>query len=110
MRTHRYRQVIHTLAFSFLVLCVTNQFGGLVMGELGKLIAFLILTGLIFFIINRSSALWQVIAFGLARVAGLVCAFLPPLKLIRHLLPVAASLNELALPSRYQRPPPILFQ
>lgn len=110
MQTRRYRQMLHTLAFSFLVLCVTNQFGGVVMGELGRLIAFLVLAGLIFFIINRSSALWRMIAFGLAGFAGLVCAFIPPLRLTRQLLPVASTLNELTLPCRFQRPPPILFQ
>lgn len=106
MEARRYRHVIHTLAFSLLVVCLTNQFGALAMDELGKLIAFLILAGLILFVINRSSALRRIIASGLIGFASILRALVTWHTFIRRTSTVS-SVPNVSLPFRFQRPPPI---
>jgi hypothetical protein len=108
MEMHRCRQVILTLAFSLLVLCVTNQFGGFVTEELGKLILLLIIAALILFIVNRSSALRRLLAVCLVDLAGLPFTLILYCGFIRRTTSLAVVANVLVLPFRFQRPPPIL--
>lgn len=108
METRRCRQVILTLAFSLLVLCVTNQFGGFVTEELGKLILLLIIAALILFVVNRSSALRRLLAVRLVDLAGFLFALIPYRGFIRRIASLAVVANVLVLPFRFQRPPPIL--
>jgi len=106
VKGHRYRQVIYTLAFSLFVLCVTHQCGGLVIDELGKLIAFLIFAGLILFVVSRSSVWRRAITSSFIRFVHFRCNPIFCSGFIGRSQAVVVASNTLVLPFRFQLPPP----
>jgi len=108
VKSHRYGQVIHTLAFSLFVLCITHQCGGLVIDELGKLIAFLIFAGLILFVVSRSSVWRKAIASSSISFVRFFCTPTFRRRFIRRSHAVVVASNTLVLPFRFQLPPPFL--
>lgn len=108
MEKHEYRRVMMTLATSFFVICATNQCSSVLFSGIEQLLVFLIFAALIFFVISRTSALLSsVIAFALGVVGFVLAASLRKLFFGEFSTP-APSIDEPLLPSRFQRPPPLL--
>jgi F0F1-type ATP synthase assembly protein I len=82
MEKHHYRHVLLTLAFSLLMIFATNQSAGLIYGGLEKCLTFLAFAAFIFVVVQHIGVHSTATTFVIA--------------------------ETLTLPSRFQRPPPIL--
>lgn len=108
MKILQYRRALFVLAFSFFVIFATNQCSGFMIDGLSKLVAFLVFTALIFFVVKYSQRLCELIAASIVRLADILFGLsIRPEVVTRTSHPVLVS-DVLALPSRFQRPPPAI--
>jgi hypothetical protein len=94
---------------SFLILCVLNQYPGLMLTGLESLLLFIVFSAGILFIVNRSSLLYEVVIACVLRLSGATCAGIAPRHCITAADTEAFPVDDPALPFRFQRPPPILL-
>ena len=107
MRQSRYVQVIATLAFSLFVAYATGQGLGLLFDSLGSVIAFLILAGLLLFVIHYSNTFYKTVVACLFRLSICLFAVVSDLLSVRREHEAGEVSLVPDLPSRFQRPPPI---
>jgi len=106
MRRQDNRQVLITLGMSFLTLCVINQCHGLMLTGLESLFLFVIFSGLILFVVNRSSVLQEMAIACVFRLTGLAFADATAWQFLGRADREAFQVDEPPLPFRFQRPPP----
>jgi hypothetical protein len=108
MDVHRYRRLNVALSLSLFVGCLTSRCSGTLVSGLAAFVGFLIFSSLVLFIVSSSSALHEAIAMSLSRLTGVL--FAPGLyrRVARRVVAVCLPTTTLALPFRFQLPPPVL--
>lgn len=97
-----------TLALSFFVICATNQCSGFVTDGLWKAIALLVFSLLIFFVVKYTPRLVELIAASIVGLAKELLGLAIRHEVVRNRWEPARVPDVLALPLRFQRPPPFL--
>jgi hypothetical protein len=108
MNAHRYQRLNVALSLSLFVGCLTSRFSGTLSSGLAAFVGFLIFSSLVFFIVSSSSTMYEAIAASLSGRTGVL--FAPGLyrRVVRRVVVVCLTSTTLALPFRFQLPPPIL--
>ncbi len=108
MEKRGYRRVVLTLAISLFVLCATNQCSATLSSGLEQALVFLVFAALILFVVNRSSVLYEAIVQYAIGVVEIVVIDAPHRFFAGQFSTIDALVDEPFLPSRFQRPPPLL--
>ena len=106
MRNYRYSQALLNLAFYAFVVCMTTHPSLFIANVLFPLVAFLVLVGLLMFVVGRSEDIYRVASACLQTLPIYLFPLVPDRVSINQLpakiiLPTAPSLSP-----RFQRPPP----
>jgi hypothetical protein len=108
MRRREACQVLGTLAMSFLVLCVLHPYPGFLLTGLESLLLLLVLSALILFVVNQTSALYRLAVAGALCLAGFVSPRALTRPFVGDLSADTFPISEPVLPFRFQLPPPYL--
>ena len=108
MNVHRYRRLNVALSLSLFVGYLTSRCSGTLVSGLAVFVGFLIFSGLVFFIVSSSTAMYEAIASSLSKGTGVL--FAPGLyrRIVRRVVTICLPSNILVLPFRFQLPPPTL--
>jgi hypothetical protein len=110
MKLSRFGQMTVTLAFTLFVAYATGQGSGLVFDGFGRAIAFLVLVGLLLFVVRYSHTFYKAVAACLFRLSAGLFAVASDLLLFSGGGYEACEVFLVPdLPSRFQRPPPIFL-
>jgi hypothetical protein len=106
MDIYRYQRLHVALSLSLFVGCLTSRCSGTLTSGLAAFAGFLIFSSLVLFIVGSSSTMYEAIATSLARRTGVL--FAPGLyrQVVRRVVAVCLPSTTLALPFRFQLPPP----
>jgi hypothetical protein len=107
MKESRYVQMTVTLAFSLFVAYATGQGAGPIFDSFGRTMAFLVLVGLLLFVVRYSHTFYKAVAACLFRLSICLFAVASDLLPARREYETDAVFLAPDLPSRFQRPPPI---
>ena len=108
MKTRPYGRIVFTLAFSFFVICATNQCSGFVFAEMWKLIAVLAFSLLIFFVVKYTPKLAELVAVSVVELAKELLGLAMRHEAVRNSWEPSRVPDVLLISLSFQRPPPFL--
>jgi len=107
MDSHRYRRLHVALSLSLFVGCLTSRFSESAVSGLVAFAGFLIFSSLVLFVVSSSSSIHEAIATSLSNRLGVLISPGRYRRVVRQPVAVCLPTTTLALPFRFQIPPPI---
>jgi hypothetical protein len=106
MDVHRYQRLHVALSLSLFVGCLTSRCSGTLASGVAAFAGFLIFSSLVLFIVGSSSTMYETIATSLSRRTGALFAPGVYRCVVPRAVAVCLPSTTLALPFRFQLPPP----